>query len=173
MAQALGGYVSEEIFFGIPTTGAHDDISKVTQIAKEMVTKWGMSEKLGTRTFGRRESMVFLGRDIAEQRDYSEKTAEEIDEEIRILVDEAKLKCEAVIIEHKDKLELLAETLIEIETIEAEALENLLNATSNESIVENIEHEEAEAIIQEVESANDQGDSSGNIKLNPSGPTIE
>ena len=79
MAQALGGHVAEEMIFGEPTTGAHDDIGKVTHIAREMVTQWGMSERLGPRTFGRRDSMVFLGRDIAEQRDYSERTAEEID----------------------------------------------------------------------------------------------
>ena len=83
MAQALGGHVAEEMVFGEPTTGAHDDIGKVTHIAREMVTQWGMSERLGPRTFGRRDSMVFLGRDIAEQRDYSERTAEEIDEEVR------------------------------------------------------------------------------------------
>ena len=175
MAQALGGYVSEEVFFGIQTTGAHDDISKVTQIAKEMVTKWGMSDKLGTRTFGRRESMVFLGRDIAEQRDYSEKTAEDIDEEIRILVDEAKLQCESVIAKHKDKLELLAETLIEVETIEAEALENLLNSTSDEIEVKDhlVQDENENEDIKELDAINNNEEGSGSIKLNPSGPTIE
>ena len=93
MAQALGGHVAEEMIFGEPTTGAHDDIGKVTHIAREMVTQWGMSERLGPRTFGRRESMVFLGRDIAEQRDYSERTAEEIDEEVRRIIDEAHVRC--------------------------------------------------------------------------------
>ena len=62
MAQALGGHVAEEMVFGEPTTGAHDDIGKVTRIARDMVTQWGMSERLGPRTFGRRESMIFLGR---------------------------------------------------------------------------------------------------------------
>src|SRR5690606_36842444 len=80
MTMALGGHVSEEMVFGEMTTGAHDDIGKVTSIARNMVTQWGMSSRLGPRTFGRRQSMVFLGRDISEERDYSERTAEEIDD---------------------------------------------------------------------------------------------
>ena len=126
MAQALGGHVAEEMIFGEPTTGAHDDIRKVTSIAREMVTQWGMSERLGPRTFGRRESMVFLGRDISEQRDYSERTAEEIDEEVRRIIDEAHLRCRTVMAAHLDKLNELATALIEIETIEGDDLTRLL-----------------------------------------------
>ena len=171
MAQALGGYVSEQVFFGIPTTGAHDDISKVTQIAKEMVTKWGMSEKLGTRTFGKRESMVFLGRDIAEQRDYSEKTAEEIDEEVRLLVDEAKSQCEKVILENKDKLILLAERLIEVETIEAESLTELLGETDTN--IEKKTDSQDLASNKMIENSDSKDKPQGKIELNPSGPTID
>jgi len=112
--------------FGEPTTGAHDDIGKVTHIAREMVTQWGMSERLGPRTFGRRDSMVFLGRDIAEQRDYSERTAEEIDEEVRRIVEEAHERCREVLREHRAKLDELAEALIELETIEGDDLQRLL-----------------------------------------------
>ena len=126
MAQALGGHVAEEMVFGEPTTGAHDDIGKVTHIAREMVTQWGMSERLGPRTFGRRDSMVFLGRDIAEQRDYSERTAEEIDEEVRRIVEEAHERCREVLREHRGKLDELAEALIELETIEGDDLQRLL-----------------------------------------------
>ena len=126
MAQALGGHVAEEIVFGEMTTGAHDDIGKVTRIAREMVTQWGMSERLGPRTFGRRESMIFLGRDIAEQRDYSERTAEEIDEEVRRIVEEAHERCRAVLREHRAKLDELAEALIELETIDGDVLTRLL-----------------------------------------------
>ncbi len=126
MAQALGGHVAEEMIFGEPTTGAHDDIGKVTHIAREMVTQWGMSERLGPRTFGRRDSMVFLGRDIAEQRDYSERTAEEIDEEVRRIVEEAHERCREVLREHRAKLDELAEALIELETIEGDDLQRLL-----------------------------------------------
>ena len=126
MAQALGGHVAEEMIFGEPTTGAHNDIGKVTHIAREMVTQWGMSERLGPRTFGRRESMVFLGRDIAEQRDYSERTAEEIDEEVRRIVEEAHVLCRKVLGEHRDKLEELAEKLVEVETLESDDLLRVL-----------------------------------------------
>jgi cell division protease FtsH len=131
MAQALGGKVAEEMIFGEPTTGAHNDIGKVTQIAREMVTQWGMSDRLGPRTFGRRESMVFLGRDIAEQRDYSERTAEEIDEEVRRIVDEAHQLCRATLLAHRDKLEELATRLIEVESLEGDALTRLLGPAEN------------------------------------------
>ena len=126
MAQALGGHASEEMVFGEMTTGAHDDIGKVTHIARDMVTQWGMSDRLGPRTFGRRDSMIFLGRDIAEQRDYSERTAEEIDEEVRRLVDEARDRCRRVLEEHRDKLDELAERLTEVETMEGDDLVRLL-----------------------------------------------
>ena len=126
MAQALGGHAAEEMVFGEPTTGAHDDIGKVTHIAREMVTQWGMSERLGPRTFGRRDSMVFLGRDIAEQRDYSERTAEEIDDEVRRIVEEAHERCRAVLGQHRDKLDELAVALMELETIEGDDLVRLL-----------------------------------------------
>jgi cell division protease FtsH len=126
MAQALGGHVAEEMVFGDLTTGAHDDIGKVTQIARNMVTQWGMSAKLGPRTFGRRESMIFLGRDIAEQRDYSEHTAEEIDEEVRRFIDEAHERCRRVLEEHRDKLDELATVLMEVETLDGDELTRLL-----------------------------------------------
>ena len=171
MAQALGGYVSEKIIFGIPTTGAHDDISKVTQIAKEMVTQWGMSEKLGTRTFGKRESMIFLGKNISEQRDYSERTASEIDEEIKILVDEAKAKCESVILHNKEKLILLAETLIEVETIESDKLIELLDKNKTEEKI-NKNLNDLEEKNKSINSDNNQ-EKKTEIKFNPSGPTID
>ena len=122
MTMALGGHVSEELVFGEMTTGAHDDIGKVTSIARNMVTQWGMSARLGPRTFGRRSSMVFLGRDISEERDYSERTAEEIDDEVRRLIDEAHVRCRNVINEHRDKLDLLAARLIDVETVEGDDL---------------------------------------------------
>ena len=126
MAQALGGHVAEEMIFGQPTTGAHDDIRKVTNIAREMVTQWGMSERLGPRTFGRRDSMVFLGRDITEQRDYSERTAEEIDEEVRRIIDQAHARCREVMSAHIDKLEELANALIDVETLDGDDLQRIL-----------------------------------------------
>jgi cell division protease FtsH len=126
MAQALGGHVAEELVFGEPTTGAHDDIGKVTRIAREMVTQWGMSERMGPRTFGRRESMIFLGREVSEQRDYSERTAEEIDDEVRRIVDEAHARCRNVMLAHRDKLDELATALQDVETLEGDALQRIL-----------------------------------------------
>ena len=134
MAQALGGHAAEEIVFGHPTTGAHDDIGKVTHIAREMVTQWGMSERLGPRTFGRRDSMVFLGRDIAEQRDYSERTAEEIDDEVRRIVERARERCHEVLRAHRDKLDELAAALVEEETLEGDELMRLLGPAENRDV---------------------------------------
>ncbi|MEI6137215.1 MAG: cell division protein FtsH, partial [Chloroflexota bacterium] len=126
MTMALGGHVSEELVFGEMTTGAHDDIGKVTQIARNMVTQWGMSARMGPRTFGRRTSMVFLGRDISEERDYSERTAQEIDDEVRRMIDEAHARCRSVLAAHRDKLDLLAARLIEVETVEGDELLRIL-----------------------------------------------
>ena len=99
-----------------------------------MVTQWGMSERLGPRTFGRRDSMVFLGRDIAEQRDYSERTAEEIDDEVRRIVEESHECCRALLAKHRDKLDELAEALMELETIEGDALLRLLGPAEGREI---------------------------------------
>ncbi len=136
MAQALAGKVAEEMVFGEATTGAHSDISTVTQIAREMVTQWGMSERLGSRTFGRGESAVFLGRSFGEQRDYSERTAVEIDEEVRRVVDIAHAQCRGVLALHRDKLDLLAERLMEVETVEADDLKRLLGPAENRTMPE-------------------------------------
>ena len=135
MAQALGGHVAEEMIFDEPTTGAHNDIGKVTHIARDMVTQWGMSERLGPRTFGRRDSaMIFLGRDIVEQRDYSERTAEEIDDEVRRVIDEAHERCREVLREHVDKLHELATALLEVETFEGDELLRLLGPAEGREI---------------------------------------
>lgn len=127
MTMALGGHVSEELVFGEMTTGAHDDIGKVTQIARNMVTQWGMSAAMGPRTFGKRQSMVFLGRDISEERDYSEKTAEEIDTEVKRLIAEAHERCKQILRDKREVLDRLAEHLIEVETIEGEDLIAILD----------------------------------------------
>ena len=126
LASALGGHQAEELVYGEMTTGASDDLSKVTSIARNMVTQWGMSQKLGPRTFGKRESLVFLGRDISEQRDYSERIAEMIDDEVRELIDRARDSARAILSANRDKLDVLANTLIEKETIEGEELQAAL-----------------------------------------------
>ena len=126
LASALGGHTSEELVFGEMTTGAHDDLSKATQIARNMVTQWGMSEKLGPRTFGKKESLIFLGRDISEQRDYSERVAEQIDEEVRELIDRARDRARAILVAHRPILDRLAERLVEQETLEGDELRAIL-----------------------------------------------
>ena len=125
LAAALGGRVAEELVFNQLTTGAGSDIEQATNIARQMVTRYGMSEKLGPRTFGKREEMVFLGREISEQRDYSDKVAETIDAEVHDIIDSAYNMATDVIREHMPKLKQLAEYLVEHETIEVDELNSL------------------------------------------------
>ncbi len=129
LAAMLGGLVAEEMVFGEATTGPQDDISRATQIARQMVTQWGMSERLGPRTFGRKEELVFLGREISEQRNYSDKVAEEIDEEVRQIIDRAYHTAKKMLTEHRDKLNAIVTSVLEHETIEGEALSALLSGT--------------------------------------------
>ncbi len=117
---ALGGRVAEELIFNEVTNGARDDLDKVTQIARQMVTRYGMSDKLGPMVYGRKEEMVFLGREMSEQRDYSEAIAKEIDREVKAIVDQAYSTARTALSEHIDKLKLVAERLIEVETLTAE-----------------------------------------------------
>ena len=118
LAFFLGGRSAEEVVFGTVTTGASNDLEQVTRLARAMVTSLGMSEKLGPLTFGQRDELVFLGREISEQRNYSDEVAFEIDMEVRRLVHEAHDRALEVITEHRDKLEFLAQRLLEIETLD-------------------------------------------------------
>jgi cell division protease FtsH len=118
IAVAMGGRVAEEVVFGQITTGASNDIQVATDLARKMVCDWGMSEKLGPLHFGRREEMVFLGRDFAEQKDYSEQTAIEIDSEVRRIVTENYDRARKEVLQHLEKLKVLAEALLEYETLE-------------------------------------------------------
>ena len=128
LAAMMGGHVAEELILGEMTTGPQDDIEKATRIARQMVTQWGMSERLGPRTFGRKEEMVFLGREISEQRNYSEKVAEEIDEEVRHIIDKAYHTAKQVLTDNRDKMNEVAQHLLEKETIEGDDLTSLLAA---------------------------------------------
>ncbi len=125
MASALGGHAAEELVFGEMTTGAHDDLSKATQIARSMITQWGMSATLGPRTYGTQESMVFLGRGISEQRDYSEKVAEQIDVEIHELIDRARDRARHILTANRARLNYLARRLREDETLEPDQLREI------------------------------------------------
>ena len=104
MAMAMGGRVAEQIIFEKITTGASNDLENATRMARNMVVRYGMSENLGPRTFGEREEMVFLGRQISEQRDYSDNIAQQIDEEVKALVTEAYDLAHNMISKHRAKL---------------------------------------------------------------------
>ena len=129
MAVMLGGRVAEELMMGGDiTSGASDDIGKATKLARRMVTEWGMSEKLGPLTFGHKEELVFLGRDLGEQRNYSEEVAGEIDQEVHRLVDSAYQRAKKILTERKDKLVQLADYLKREETIEGWQMDVVLNS---------------------------------------------
>lgn len=123
---ALGGRAAEEIVFGDITNGASSDLENVTRIARTMVTRWGMSSKLGPRVFGQKEELVFLGREIGEQRDYSESVAEQIDQEVHDIVIRAYDRALEVLRENREKLDTLAERLMEVETIGREEFLELM-----------------------------------------------
>ena len=127
MAAAMGGRVAEELIFEDVTTGASNDLEQATNIARTMVTRYGMSRKLGPRTFGKREELVFLGREISEQRNYSDKIAEDIDGEVYNLVEAAYQSATKVITDNKAKLSQLAHHLIAHETVEGDELKEILD----------------------------------------------
>jgi cell division protease FtsH len=126
MAMTLGGRAAEELVFNEITTGASNDLEKVTQTAKQMVMRFGMSEKLGPRVFGHDHGQPFLGREFSSEPDYSDEIAREIDDEIRRIVESAHQTARQVLSEHRDKLEVISELLLKRETIEREQFEALL-----------------------------------------------
>jgi cell division protease FtsH len=128
LAMTLGGYAAERTIFGDFTTGASNDLQKATKLAKDLVTQYGMSDVLGPRAYGERNDMIFLGRDIHENRDYSEKMAEQIDSEINRLLNDAKETAMRIIRENRDKMDKLVEALTKEETVEKEAFEQLFGA---------------------------------------------
>jgi cell division protease FtsH len=126
LAMLLGGRVAEELIFGDITTGAQNDLDRATKIARQMVTEYGMSDRLGPLTLGQKSGEVFLGRDFASHPDYSDQLAFEIDSEIRALIDQAHDEALEILTEHRDRLDRIAEALMEKETIEKEGLVTLL-----------------------------------------------
>ena len=123
IAAMLGGNASEKLIFGDTTTGASNDIEKATNLARRMVTEFGMSERLGPLAFGKRDELVFLGREIGEQRNYSDEVAKQIDEEVRAIIDRGYSRAMDVLTQHKDRLVQLAERLVAEETIEQDEFE--------------------------------------------------
>ncbi len=125
LAVSLGGRVAEEITFGETTTGAQNDLEQATKLARRMVTEYGMSERLGPRTFGQRQELVFLGREISEQRDYSDKIAQEIDEEVHSIIQRAYNIAKRVLTANKEKLNQLAQELMTHETLDEPELDRI------------------------------------------------
>jgi cell division protease FtsH len=134
MAMTLGGRAAEELVFGEVTTGASNDLEKVTQTAKQMVMRFGMSEKLGPRVFGHDHSQPFLGREFSSEPDYSDDVAREIDGEIRRIVEEAHQTARDILGGHRSELDQCAEILLRRETIEADEFEQLLRGKSEEDV---------------------------------------
>src|SRR6187455_1943240 len=134
MAMTLGGRGAEEIIFGEITTGASNDLEKVTETAKQMVMRYGMSERLGPRVFGHDRSMPFLGREFSAEPDYSDEIAREIDDEIRRFVEEAHQTARGVLSTRREELDRLSKVLLERETIEREEFEQLLAGKSEEEV---------------------------------------
>ncbi|MFA6142699.1 MAG: ATP-dependent zinc metalloprotease FtsH [Candidatus Omnitrophota bacterium] len=122
----LGGRVSEELIFNEFSTGAQNDLEVATALARKMVTRFGMSKRMGHLTFGHREEQIFLGRDIIEERNYSDQTALMIDEEIKKIIDDCYARAKEELVKHKDKLKTLAERLLEREIMEVEEIRKLL-----------------------------------------------
>lgn len=125
MATALGGRAAEEIIFDDITSGASNDLQQVTKMARAMVTQLGMSKKLGTRVYGKRQEMIFLGREISEQRDYSEAIAEDIDNEVLELVNDAYKRAKDLLTKYRDKLDEIAQKLIKVETLTRDEFEKI------------------------------------------------
>ena len=130
LAMAMGGRAAEELVFGEITTGASNDLEQATNIARTMVTRFGMSKKLGPRTFGKRNGMVFLGREISEQRDYSDSVAEQIDDEVQSLIGGAYDTAMRILKEYKPNLDRVSEYLLENETIEGENFADIFGQSS-------------------------------------------
>ncbi len=125
LAGLLGGRVAEELVFDDITSGASSDIERVTQMARMMVTRFGMSNEMGLMTYGQKEELIFLGREISEQRDYSEAVAERIDAEVRRMVDEAYKLTKKLLTEYRDRLDAVAQKLLEVETLSREEFESI------------------------------------------------
>jgi cell division protease FtsH len=125
IAGMLGGNAAEKLIFGDTTTGSSNDIEKATTLARRMVTEFGMSEKLGPLAFGKRDELVFLGREIGEQRNYSDDVAKMIDEEVRAIIDRSYSRAMDVLTQYRERLIQLAERLVAEETIEQEAFEKM------------------------------------------------
>ncbi len=139
IAFAFGGRAAEEVFFGRITTGASADLQQATRIARAMVMQYGMSNNLGLRTFGEQQGSIFLGRDMTYGRDYSEDAAKDIDDEVSLILDKNYNRAKQIIEENKSQLVKLAQTLINVETLDREDFEELMNRVEQIEPVKEVE----------------------------------
>jgi cell division protease FtsH len=128
LAIMFGGRVAEELVLGHMTTGAGDDIEKATELARRMVCEWGMSDRLGPMTFGKKEEQIFLGRDFTQIKDYSEKTAIEIDTEVRRIITDAYERAKSLLQENMDVLHKMSEVLLEREVLDAPEIDEIIKS---------------------------------------------
>ena len=131
----LGGRAAEEIALKHTTTGAGNDLERATELARKMVTEWGMSEKLGPLTFGKKDEQIFIGREIAKHKDYSEKTAVDIDEEVKRIVIEAYDLSKNLLTENQALLDALASALLEKETMDGAEIAALIQETESKRTI--------------------------------------
>ncbi len=136
LAILLGGRAAEEIALNHTTTGAGNDLERATELARKMVTEWGMSEKLGPLTFGKKVEQIFLGREIAQHKDYSEKTAVDIDEEVKRIILDAYGTAKSLLTENRDLLEMLAKELLEKETLDGSEIDALIQEAESKRTVQ-------------------------------------
>jgi cell division protease FtsH len=141
MAMTLGGRAAEELVFSEITTGASNDLEKVTETAKQMVMRFGMSERLGPRVFGHDRSQPFLGREFSSEPDYSDEIAREIDDEIRRIVEDAHQTAKDILTDKRDSLDYISKILLEHETIDAEQFVALLDGKPVEEVFDDAEEE--------------------------------
>jgi len=134
LASTLGGRAAEEIKFDEVTSGAANDLQQATGIAKQMIMRYGMSEKLGPRTFGHNHAQPFLGREFSQEPDYSNEIAQEIDEEMKKIIEDAHQRARNLLLEHREQLDLITNILVERETLEKEEFDALLDGTSPEDV---------------------------------------
>ena len=144
IALTMGGRAAEIIIFDELTTGARDDIEKASSLARKMVCEWGMSKKLGPLSFGKKEEQIFLGREIARHRDYSERTAETIDDEVREIVETQFSRAMTLLTENMDKLELVAAALLEREVLDGKDLERIMRGEDLEPLIPPVKPEATE-----------------------------
>jgi cell division protease FtsH len=167
MAMTLGGRAAEEIVFSEITTGASNDLEKVTATAKQMVMRYGMSERLGPRVFGHDQSQPFLGRDMSSEPDYSDEIAREIDTEIRRVVEEAHQTAKDILSEHREGLERISKILLERETIGAKEFAALLDGASEEDVFGADEAEEPGRVAEEPEAEVEKGSGREGVRPSP------